>query len=435
MQKKQLRRNPRSAPLAIVLLLTPMHADDVPHRFPGFERSLSHVEAALNKYPGSARILQVQARVYFRNGRFEEAVRLFEAALQKDSQAAELYLGLAASHSRLGQSEQTIAVHERALTLGDRRLEVRARKGIANELHKLGRYADELRELQKVSPQARNPQVNFELGRALELVARAEKGQQAAALQTEALKAYDQALNRAPGHAKALYARGRLRLQRGDRAGGRKDLENFQRVHTPAEAAKTENMIRSGAEFEARTLVELAGALAAISDGQTALELLELARNLGVLRVDVENGRGSLLRRAGQLVEAATAYRAVLEIEPKHPEALWNLGRISLDGGHADKAAPFLLAALNSNPDFVEGWEFLATVSADGVILSDRAEELAGHALKLRPSPENFARLARAFSQQGKIDKCQEVISQGLQRYPGHPQLKAAQREFCGAGQ
>ena len=404
------------------------------HRFPGFERSLACVEEALKAHPDSARLLEVRARVYFRNGRFDEAVRRFEAALLKHSGDVDLYSGLAASYSKLGEPEKTIGAYHRLLALGDKRTEVRARLGIADELHTLGRYKEEIRELQKVPPRARDPRSNFELGRALELVARSATAKQAASLQTEALSAYDHALKQAPDLAEALYARGRLRILRGDELAGKKDLETFRRVKKSLQGVKTESMARSESEFEARTRVDVGRALLNAGDSRRALEQLDRARSMGVLLVEVESARGAVLRSIDQPVDAAKAYVAILEIEPENPEALWNLGKLAFDAGDAERAEKLLLRALQARPRFVEGWEFLATVSFNGLLLPERSEAFATRALSLRPSPRNYLRLARVLKREGKTGLCEELLSQALKRYPGHRELESILGEIRGGG-
>src|SRR3990172_4654668 len=54
--------------------------------------------------------------------------------------------------------------------------------------------------------------------------------------------------------------------------------------------------------------------------------------------------------QAGQLQDAERLYRAILQIQPKHPDANHNLGGLSCQLGHQAAGLPYLKAALTANP-------------------------------------------------------------------------------------
>lgn len=63
-------------------------------------------------------------------------------------------------------------------------------------------------------------------------------------------------------------------------------------------------------------------------------------------------------RDAGQLQAAETVFRAVLQAEPRHPLANHQLGLLHMQMGQPEQAAPYLLAALEGEPETAEHWFF-----------------------------------------------------------------------------
>jgi predicted O-linked N-acetylglucosamine transferase (SPINDLY family) len=62
------------------------------------------------------------------------------------------------------------------------------------------------------------------------------------------------------------------------------------------------------------------------------------------------------LHRSGRAADAAELYRAVLSIQPKHPEANHELAVIMLQAGQALAAIPHFLAALEADPERARFW-------------------------------------------------------------------------------
>jgi tetratricopeptide (TPR) repeat protein len=70
--------------------------------------------------------------------------------------------------------------------------------------------------------------------------------------------------------------------------------------------------------------------------------------------------------QSGHLPEAEAIYRAVLEAEPEHAGATYNLALIALQGGRPQEALPALEAALEREPDNVAHWLNCAAALAGG---------------------------------------------------------------------
>src|SRR5664280_1868187 len=61
-------------------------------------------------------------------------------------------------------------------------------------------------------------------------------------------------------------------------------------------------------------------------------------------------------QKAGQLQDAERLYRAILEVQPRNPDANHNLGGLAVDAGKPDTALPFLKTALEANPTQEQYW-------------------------------------------------------------------------------
>lgn len=82
--------------------------------------------------------------------------------------------------------------------------------------------------------------------------------------------------------------------------------------------------------------------------------------------------------RSGQLVEAEKLYRALLEVQPEHSDANHNLGIVVAGLRQPKEGLPFLLAALESQPENEQYW--LSYVEA---LLQDKQFEVAEQTLEL----------------------------------------------------
>lgn len=60
--------------------------------------------------------------------------------------------------------------------------------------------------------------------------------------------------------------------------------------------------------------------------------------------------------RAGRLPEAEQLYRAILQVQPQHPDANHNLGVLAVGVGQAAAALPLLKVALEANPQVGQYW-------------------------------------------------------------------------------
>jgi len=93
--------------------------------------------------------------------------------------------------------------------------------------------------------------------------------------------------------------------------------------------------------------------------------------------------------RANRLEDAERLYRAILQAQPKHPDANHNLGVLAVSAGQAQAALPFLRTALEANQQVVQFWLSFASALLDcqqndaarQVLTAARQRRLTGEAI------------------------------------------------------
>ena len=66
--------------------------------------------------------------------------------------------------------------------------------------------------------------------------------------------------------------------------------------------------------------------------------------------------KGIEAHKAGKVQEADQYYTAILQTQPKHPDANHNMGVLAVGVGKVDQALPFLKTALEANPNIEQFW-------------------------------------------------------------------------------
>ena len=93
--------------------------------------------------------------------------------------------------------------------------------------------------------------------------------------------------------------------------------------------------------------------------------------------VDQTLQQGVAAHNAGNLQEAERLYRAILQVQPKHPDANHNLGLIAVSMGQPGVALPLFKSAIDVNPNIEQFW--LSYIEA---LIAERQFEKAKQALK-----------------------------------------------------
>ena len=81
--------------------------------------------------------------------------------------------------------------------------------------------------------------------------------------------------------------------------------------------------------------------------------------------------KGIEAHRAGKAQEADQFYTAILQAQPKHPDANHNMGVLAVGVGKVEQALPFFKTALEANPATAQFW--LSYI--DALIKLERIEE------------------------------------------------------------
>ncbi len=74
------------------------------------------------------------------------------------------------------------------------------------------------------------------------------------------------------------------------------------------------------------------------------------------ITIDEALQRGIEAQKADQLAEADSYYTAILNVQPRHPEANHNMGLIVLSRGSLEKAITFFKIAIEANPAIEQFW-------------------------------------------------------------------------------
>jgi tetratricopeptide (TPR) repeat protein len=124
--------------------------------------------------------------------------------------------------------------------------------------------------------------------------------------------------------------------------------------------------------------------------------------------------------QAGNLAEAETLYRRVLQAEPRNAEVLHLLGLVAHQLGRNDLAVDYIRQALRVRP------EFPAALNNLGICLKDLGrldEAIANYQQALRLNPdfaEAYYNLGNVLRDQGKLDQAITSYQHALRRKPNY---------------
>ncbi|MGB3637839.1 MAG: tetratricopeptide repeat protein [Rivularia sp. (in: cyanobacteria)] len=122
--------------------------------------------------------------------------------------------------------------------------------------------------------------------------------------------------------------------------------------------------------------------------------------------------------RANRLETAEQAYREVLAIQPKHPEALYGLGMLSQQTGELQQGEEFLSLAVQEQPDSVKMWFALGNLYQHLEKLT-AAEDAYKKTIALRPDAAPiYNNLGYTLEQQGKWKEAIKYYQKALEVQP-----------------
>ncbi|MBF0180521.1 MAG: tetratricopeptide repeat protein [Magnetococcales bacterium] len=130
---------------------------------------------------------------------------------------------------------------------------------------------------------------------------------------------------------------------------------------------------------------------------------------------------------AGRLAEAEQGYRAILHLDPRHPDAQHNLGILAWQNGHPQAALTHLQAALAVNPSHPQyrasGCEILTHLGT-ALQKQGRPESAETHfrqALQLQKNAvATLAAFADLLRETGRLEEAQACLIEALTHDPDH---------------
>ena len=133
------------------------------------------------------------------------------------------------------------------------------------------------------------------------------------------------------------------------------------------------------------------------------------------LTIDQALQKGVEAHKAGQVQEADRLYTAILQAQPKHPDANHNMGVLAVGVGKVQEALPFFKTALEANPSTAQFW--LSYI--DALIKLDKladAKAVLDQAKSKGAKGDGFDKLEQSLNQTSKVqdppqDQLQSLIN------------------------
>ncbi len=200
--------------------------------------------------------------------------------------------------------------------------------------------------------------------------------------------------------------------------------------------AEAVRILRSGLDLapkHAEARLTLAKVLVHSHQYAAALhEIDRYAKLVGSLRLGFDGHyvRGLALRRLGRRVEAETALRRAVEIDPGHVDALFNLGAVLEQAGAHQEAAAYLRKAADLDPETPEIRYRLAKLLLK-VGESDRGNAELEEFQRIRQRAQQKARIAVLMQQAersmsaGDPDQARQLYQQVIRTNPNHAEAHA----------
>ena len=146
------------------------------------------------------------------------------------------------------------------------------------------------------------------------------------------------------------------------------------------------------------------------------------------LTIDQALQQGVEAHKAGQIQEADRLYTAILQAQPKHPDANHNMGVLAVGVGKVQEALPFFKTALEANPSTVQFWlSYIDTL----IKLNKLAEAKAvlDQAKSKGAKGDGFDKLEQSLNQTSKVQDPPQDQLQSLINLHSQGQLQQALKQ------
>ena len=132
--------------------------------------------------------------------------------------------------------------------------------------------------------------------------------------------------------------------------------------------------------------------------------------------------------KAGKLQEAEALYRAILQAQPKHPDANHNLGVLAASLNKSELAIPFFKAALEANPNQVQFW-----ISYIDALIKEKQFEIAKSVLeqgkKLGLAGERVDALEAQLTPVAVVEKSEAILQKQSSSFTQQRKKVSAKKE------
>jgi tetratricopeptide (TPR) repeat protein len=358
---------------------------------------------------------------YDSEGDHERAIQHYEQALAIKPKFFESRLNLAIGYYRTDHDAEAETLFRKILAEEDDR--PRAHHGLAQVLHKVGRYPEAEEAYRKaLALDPENLEALTNLGTLVSDLGRPE----------EALALYDRALRLFPDDPAVQNNRGNA-LRTLGRVGEAEQAIRRALALDPEYANAYSNLgavlVDTGRAAEAiaifRRALELDPDLAAgysnlgnayfaIGDVENALAAYERALELEPDFAEALNNSGNALSALGRTDEARQRYLRALELRPEFPEAKYGLGRLLFTQGKPKEALPLLRDAHRARPSSVDGSAILAHAAWQSGDLELAGQSFA-HVIRLQPGRiPAYQNLARVLIQMGRPDDAEILLRKAI---------------------
>ncbi|MCA9290882.1 MAG: tetratricopeptide repeat protein, partial [Phycisphaerales bacterium] len=131
--------------------------------------------------------------------------------------------------------------------------------------------------------------------------------------------------------------------------------------------------------------------------------------------------RGVRRHQAGALADAEGAYRAVLDADPRHHEALRLLGLLCARDGRPNEAMALVQRAIEATDQPGLAWHARGQLDIDAGRLDDAATAFAQATVTLPTFVRAWVDLALVRERQGRLDEAADAWAEAARREPNEP--------------
>jgi tetratricopeptide (TPR) repeat protein len=199
-------------------------------------------------------------------------------------------------------------------------------------------------------------------------------------------------------------------------------LVTIRRLGSDAEPEVAAALKADSNLYEAKYVEGLTAALE--GDVALAVTAFQAAAAKDAKRVDAPLALGRVLDLNHRDAEALAAFQKAVEVAPDHPEALYELGRVT---AKPDDARPLLESAVKGRPSYGAAWARLGDV----LLVQGKADDAAAAAVKATgldaQQPDWQASLAEARVAQKRWDDALNAVKAAVAIVPNHGRARMAE--------